>query len=74
MSVAPNPYTFARLGKRLDVETKMAEARAAGVLVTEDRDAGTVKATHQGQLVFKALDKGGGGWIVIYSSAFFSEK
>lgn len=66
--------TFGRLGNRKDVTTKMAEAKKAGAVVTQDTDAETVEAkTEDGRLVFNALCKGGNVWLVIYSTEFYQK-
>ncbi len=68
------PKTFGRLGTWAKVEEKMIEARRAGVRVIHDQEAGTVEATYERELVFRAIDKGGGEWIVIYSTRFYPKE
>jgi hypothetical protein len=65
--------TFARLGRWPDVQKQMTAARAAGAQVTHDRDAGAVVAdlTGEGDVIFRALLKGDGVWLVIYTRKFF---
>ncbi len=66
--------TFGRLGTWANVEQKMIEARSAGVRVIHDQEAGTVEATYERELVFRAIDKGSGEWIVIYSTKFYPQE
>jgi hypothetical protein len=63
--------TFGRLGDTKTVNAQAAAVRAAGGTVKRDRDAGTVIAKIGESIAFRALSKGGGIWIVIYSREFY---
>ena len=65
--------TFGRLGRWTDVQRQIKAAKAVGAKVTHDRAAQTVVAdlTGRGDVLFRALHKGGGFWIVIYTRKYY---
>jgi hypothetical protein len=66
---------FGRLGKRADVERAAREVVANGGNVSDDRDAQTTIATNpsDGAVIFRALHKGGGVWLVMYSRDYYAD-
>ena len=72
MKINPTP-SFGRLGRWPVVRSLMKDCRAAGATVTHDVSAGIVVANrHDGEFIFRALNKGGGVWLVIYNRKFFA--
>ena len=64
--------SFGRLGRWAVVRSLMKDCRAIGATVTHDACAGTVMAQRlDGEIIFRALNKGGGVWLVIYRRKFF---
>jgi hypothetical protein len=63
--------TYARVGRTSDLDAKIAEARSAGATITKDPSARTVVATLDGQELFRAMGKGGGMWVILYSEKFY---
>jgi len=68
-----NSDTYGRLGRWSDVQRQIKVAKAAGAKVTHDRTTQTVVAdlTGHGDVLFRALHKGGGTWIVIYTRKYY---
>lgn len=63
---------FGRIGLRFTLNQQMVAAGAAGAILTEDKEAGTVIAkAPSGETVFRALHKGGNIWLIMYSEAFY---
>jgi len=64
---------FGRIGKRDDVVRASREVKKAGGVVTENRDAQTTVATNplDGATIFKALHKGNGIWLIMYSTDYY---
>ena len=73
MSDSNDNPTFGRLGRWSDVQKQIKAAKAAGAKVTHDRTSQTVVAdlTGRGDVLFRALHKGGGFWIVIYTRKYY---
>lgn len=72
MTTTTKPFKpFGRLGHWADVKTKIEEARLNGATIKHDATAGTVEAGFQGDTLFKALDKGGGAWLVMYNPEYY---
>lgn len=65
--------TYGRIGRWADVQRQIKATKLAGAKVTHDRTAQTVVAdlTGCGDVLFRALHKGGGTWIVIYTRKYY---
>ena len=62
---------YGRIGQRVDLDARIAEAQKAGATITEDEDDETVVAVLEGDELFRAIHKGGGAWIIIYNQQFY---
>lgn len=64
--------SFGRLGRWEVVRDLKKACHAIGATITHDASAGTVVAQRlDGEIIFRALNKGQGIWIVTYNRKFF---
>ena len=67
------PRLYGRLGFTKTLEEKIEQCREVGMVdIKRDDDAGTASVNDlDGTTVIRALDKGGGTWIIMYNPAYY---